>query len=82
VNDVIALGAITAMRSLGLRVPDDVQVAGFDDIPTLRDHSPALTTFRLPLEYMGRKATELALAAGPTGPVDIAGEVVLRESAG
>jgi LacI family transcriptional regulator len=61
VNDVIALGAMTAMRSLGLRVPDDVQVAGFDDIPTLRDHFPALTTFRLPLEFMGRKATELAL---------------------
>jgi LacI family transcriptional regulator len=82
VNDVMALGAMTAMRSLGLRVPDDVQIAGFDDIPTLRDHFPALTTFRLPLEFMGRKATELAIAAEPTGAVDIAGEVILRESAG
>lgn len=82
VNDVMALGAITAMRSLGLSVPGDVQVAGFDDIPTLRDYAPALTTFRLPLELMGKKAIEMALAAEPTGPVHIDGEVILRESAG
>jgi LacI family transcriptional regulator len=82
VNDVMALGAITAVRSLGLSVPADVQVAGFDDIPTLRDFAPALTTFRLPLEQMGEQAAEMALAAEPTGPVMIEGEVVLRESAG
>lgn len=81
VNDVMALGAITAMRSLGLRVPDDVQVAGFDDIPTLRDHSPSLTTYRLPLQLMGEKAAELALAAESSEPVEIFGEVMVRESA-
>ena len=82
VNDVMALGAITAVRSAGLSVPHDVQVAGFDDIPTLRDFAPALTTFRLPLERMGAMAAEMALAPEAIGPVEVDGEVVLRESAG
>ena len=82
VNDVMALGAITALRSLGLRVPDDVQVAGFDDIPTLRDYSPALTTFRLPLESIGEQAAALALTTDGPEHVRIDGEVVLRASAG
>ncbi len=86
VNDVMALGAIAALRSLGLSVPEDVQVAGFDDIPTLVDVTPALTTVRLPLELIGERAAELALApntAEPTGtlpPID--GEPILRDSAG
>ena len=82
-NDVMALGAMTAMRELGISVPDEVQIAGFDDIPTLRDHSPSLTTVRLPLQAMGERAVELALA-GPAGGdlqiESITGEVVLRES--
>ena len=82
VNDVMALGAITAVRSMGLSVPNDVQVAGFDDIPTLRDFAPALTTFRLPLERMGELAVEMALSPEADDPVAIDGEVVLRESAG
>jgi LacI family transcriptional regulator len=82
VNDVMALGAITAIRSVRLSVPDDVQVAGFDDIPTLRDFIPALTTFRLPLERMGELATELALSPEAQGRVMVEGDVMLRESAG
>ena len=82
VNDVMALGALAAVRARGLRVPDDVEVAGFDDIPTLRDLDPPLTTFRLPLEEMGRRAAELALSADDPGPVHIEGDVVLRTSAG
>ena len=81
VNDLMALGAITAMRSLGQRVPDDVRVAGFDDIPTLRDYAPSLTTFRLPLQEMGERAAELALAREWSEPVQIRGEVMVRESA-
>ncbi|MGA7205184.1 MAG: LacI family DNA-binding transcriptional regulator [Specibacter sp.] len=81
-NDVMALGAMTALRSRGLRVPQDVQVAGFDDIPTLRYHSPGLTTYRLPLEHMGRLAAELALDPYGRHDAGVTGEVVLRESAG
>ncbi|PYI64878.1 LacI family transcriptional regulator [Arthrobacter livingstonensis] len=81
-NDVMALGAMTALRSRGLRIPRDVQVAGFDDIPTLRDHSPGLTTYRLPLEHIGRLAAELALDPDGKHGNGMGGEVVLRESAG
>ncbi|GAB3008719.1 LacI family DNA-binding transcriptional regulator [Saccharothrix stipae] len=82
VNDVMALGAMAALRDHGLRVPQDVSVAGFDDIPTLRDLVPALSTVRLPLEEMGERAARLVLddvAAGPR-TVRVAGEVVLRAS--
>jgi LacI family transcriptional regulator len=82
VTDVMALGAVAAAREAGLRVPDDVLVAGFDDIPTLRDLSPGLTTVRLPLTEMGRLAAELALDGQAAKYVRrrIFGEVVLRES--
>jgi LacI family transcriptional regulator len=82
VNDVMALGAITGLRSLGLSVPADVQVTGFDDIPTLQDFTPALTTVRLPLELIGERAAELALTRAPAGQVEVEGEPVLRVSAG
>ncbi len=81
-NDVMALGAMTALRSRGLSIPDDVQVAGFDDIPTLRDHSPGLTTYRLPLEEMGQLAANLALMPSTQVPDNVTGTVILRESAG
>jgi LacI family transcriptional regulator len=81
VNDVMAVGALAAYRERGIRVPDEVSVAGFDDIATLRDQVPALTTVRLPLKDMGARALELALAAAEDPTVEhVAGEVVLRES--
>lgn len=83
VNDVMATGAMAAIRDTGLRIPDDLSVAGFDDIPTLRDLTPGLTSVRLPLEWMGEEAARLALGDSPpdqpvTVPVD--GEIVERES--
>ncbi|MFC6088428.1 LacI family DNA-binding transcriptional regulator [Saccharothrix lopnurensis] len=82
VNDVMAMGAMAALRERGLRVPEDVSVAGFDDIPTLRDLVPALSTVRLPLEQMGERAARLVLDDDPGEPrtVRVAGEVVLRAS--
>ncbi|MGW4113344.1 LacI family DNA-binding transcriptional regulator [Actinosynnema sp. NPDC004786] len=82
VNDVMAMGAMAALRERGLRVPEDVSVAGFDDIPTLRDLVPALSTVRLPLEDMGERAARLVLDDVDAGPrtVRVAGEVVLRAS--
>ena len=69
-------------------MPSDMAVAGFDDIPTLRDVRPALTTVRLPLVDMGHRALVMALdgpAAGGDAEVEqavvsVAGEVVVRES--
>lgn len=82
VNDVMAVGAMVAAREAGVRVPDDVAVAGFDDIVTLRDITPALTTVRVPLVDVGIAATELALAAPAAEPrlVHVGAAVVLRES--
>ncbi len=83
VTDVMAIGALTALREEGLSVPGDISVAGFDDIPVVRDLAPALTTVRLPLEELGERAMDLAIkGAGGTRPrtLRLAGEVVLRES--
>jgi LacI family transcriptional regulator len=79
VNDVMAVGALAALRESGIMVPDDMSVAGFDDIATLRDLIPSLSTVRLPLTEMGSRAVELALS-GDTAIIPVAGEVVLRES--
>jgi LacI family transcriptional regulator len=88
VSDVMALGAMSALRERGVVVPGELSVAGFDDIATLRDFTPALTTVRLPLEEMGVRAAELALDTkadrcdGSRSPRTerIPAEVVLRES--
>jgi LacI family transcriptional regulator len=62
VNDVMALGALAAARDVGAAVPDDIALAGFDDIPTLRDVVPGLTTVAIRLTEVGEWATELALS--------------------
>ncbi len=83
VNDVMAVGAMAAFRDHGLAIPEDVSVAGFDDIRTLRDLVPSLTTVSLPLEEMGERAAALALDAEPGAPartLRVRGEVVLRAS--
>jgi LacI family transcriptional regulator len=80
VNDVMAVGAMAAVRDAGLSVPDDVAVAGFDDIHTLRDVTPGLTTVRIPLAEIGALATDLALGRSGQGDARVRGEVVLRES--
>jgi LacI family transcriptional regulator len=83
VTDIMAVGAMAAFRDAGVVVPEQISVAGFDDIETLRDLSPSLTTVRLPLVRMGEQACELALtgkAGDPLRIVRAAGEVVLRES--
>lgn len=84
VNDVMAVGAMAACRELGLTVPADISIAGFDDIETLRDLIPSLTTVRLPLDEMGARAAELALELDPPEDTErierVEGQVVLRES--
>ena len=62
VTDVMAMGALARLRAGGLQVPADIALAGFDDILTLRDVYPPLTTVRLPLKRMGEMAAGLVLA--------------------
>ena len=83
VNDVMALGALAALRAAGRVVPDDLALAGFGDITTLRDVVPGLTTVRIPLEEVGVAAMRLVLEPGGSDApnvVDVPTEVVLRES--
>lgn len=57
-NDVMAIGCRVAFREAGLRVPDDIALAGFDDIPLAALVSPALTTVRVRIAELGRNALE------------------------
>ena len=84
-NDLSAFGAIAAVREAGLRVPDDISVIGFDDIPTASQFYPPLTTVRQPIHQIGRAAvnTLLARIAGiePASPqVILPTELILRAS--
>lgn len=84
-SDQMALGAIEALRRRGLRVPEDMSVVGFDDLPEVRWSAPPLTTVRQPLADMGKLATRtvlrLALGEDPVSPrVELATELVVRAS--
>ena len=61
-NLLAAVGALAAARQLGLRVPVDVSVASLHDAPLAEYLDPPLTTVRMPLEEMGRRAIEILLA--------------------
>lgn len=61
-NDVMAFGVMEAARDHGLRIPEDISIIGFDDIPQAASVHPPLTTIRQPLEEMGRVAAQLLLA--------------------
>jgi LacI family repressor for deo operon, udp, cdd, tsx, nupC, and nupG len=85
-NDIIAIGAMRGARSLGMDVPGDVSIIGFDDIEFASYVEPPLTTSRQPKREMGRLAIDLLLDAvdGRTGPVraTLPAELVVRESTG
>ncbi|MFF7893422.1 LacI family DNA-binding transcriptional regulator [Streptomyces sp. NPDC007907] len=84
-SDRMALGAIEALRRRALRVPQDMSVVGFDDLPEVRWSAPPLTTVRQPLADMGGLAvrTVLGLARGeqPDAPrVELGTDLVVRAS--
>ena len=82
-TDRMALGALRAARELGLRVPEDVSIAGFDDLPAASEADPPLTTVRQPLVDKGEQAAELLF--GPqqqSGLHIITTELVVRRSTG
>jgi DNA-binding LacI/PurR family transcriptional regulator len=61
-SDALAIGAMHAVRSLGLRVPDDISVVGYDDIDVAQYVHPALTTVRQPIRQKGEDAVRLLLS--------------------
>ncbi len=85
-NDLLAIGAMDAARqALGLRVPEDISIVGFDDVPMAAWGSYALTTIRQRIEPMVDAAMELLLGAlrgeAPPPPIEIPGDLVPRGSA-
>jgi DNA-binding LacI/PurR family transcriptional regulator len=83
-NDISALGAMTALREAGHKVPEDVSVMGFDDIEFASIAYPALTTIRQPLQEMGATAAELLLrklaSDGSVRNIRIRPELIVRSS--
>ncbi|MEV6796233.1 LacI family DNA-binding transcriptional regulator [Streptomyces sp. NPDC051320] len=85
-TDVVAAGVLLELREAGLRVPADVAVVGYDDIPLASDLYPALTTVHVPQEELGRTAVRLALqrdarSGAREQQVTLGTHVVVRESA-
>lgn len=82
VNDVMAIGAMAALRERKIPVPKTVAVAGYDDIPIAQDVYPALTTVHVPLESAGADAVALALRDPTAGgaSVTVEASVVIRAS--
>jgi LacI family transcriptional regulator len=88
-NDMMAIGALLALKQGGLRLPQDMALAGFDDIPIARYVSPALTTVRVPIADLGVQALENLVArigqpgSLPSATVQTLGaELVARASTG
>ncbi|MEL5990796.1 LacI family DNA-binding transcriptional regulator [Microbacterium phosphatis] len=80
ISDVVAIGAISAVRDAG-RVPGaDIAIAGFDDIAAGRDIVPGITTVTVPLEALGAQALEAAVSDDWDGAAALPLEVVLRDS--
>lgn len=84
-NDLVALGAHRKVHEMGLSVPDDVSIVGFDDIFPTMMVSPRLTTVRQPLDQLGREVTQQLMAAIRTGRISgtkvvLEPELVVRES--
>jgi LacI family xylobiose transport system transcriptional regulator len=84
-NDLQALGLYEAARELGLRIPEDLSVVGFDDLPVAPWVGPPLTTVRQPLTEMAEAAAKLVLDLGrdegtPATRVELATSLVVRSS--
>jgi LacI family transcriptional regulator len=85
-NDVSAIGTIRSLHDAGLRVPMDVSVLGFDDIPAAEFYTPRLTTIRQPLQQMGAIAASLLLRKIDQAKIPeisrVDPELIVRESTG
>ena len=87
-NDIAAIGAIRALKDVGLSVPGDVSVVGFDDIQSAAYSTPSLTTVRQPLTEMGKRGAQVLLERIANREKEFAAEIVVepelvvRESTG
>lgn len=89
-SDIMAIGALKALREVNLRVPEDVALVGFDDVPIAAAVEPALTTVHQPIEHLGSMAANLLLnllehppdRQAPASRIILPTKLVVRESCG
>ncbi|GAB4531519.1 MAG: LacI family DNA-binding transcriptional regulator [Anaerolineae bacterium] len=86
-SDVVAFGAMAAIREYGLSIPDDVALVGFDDVPLARYMDPPLTTVRLPATELGSQAGQMIIKLIQDGEVGVRNviletELIVRASCG
>lgn len=87
-NDIMAIGCLAAFNDAGVRVPEDIALGGFDDIPVARYVAPALTTIHVPIAALGAAAVDVLSGAvespraAPAATSVIPVELVVRRSCG
>ncbi|MGA0594632.1 substrate-binding domain-containing protein [Enterovirga sp. CN4-39] len=85
-NDILALGALFACQSLGLAVPGDVSIVGFDNLPMTAVVPPGLTTIAVPAEEIGRRSVRLLFDGGalssPAPRIAVETQLIQRSSVG
>jgi LacI family transcriptional regulator len=85
-NDVVALGLMSALHQLNLKVPEHVSIIGNDDIEFARHWAPALTTINTPFEKLGRKAAEILInnieseKSLPVENIVLDSKIIIRET--
>jgi len=84
-SDTMAIGAIKAAKDAGLRIPEDIGIAGFDDMPSAASSDPPLTTVRQPIQRCGAIAAQalIDMINHPSAPhhhVILPTELVIRSS--
>jgi LacI family transcriptional regulator len=83
-NDIQAIGAISECRNVGLSVPDEMSIVGFDDLPIAQYITPTLTTVHVPAEEMGDSAAKRLIVAieanEPVLPLELMTDLVIRET--
>ena len=83
-NDSMAIGALSGFRDAGLRVPEDMALVGFDDVPIARFLDPPLTTVKVPIAELGRRGLQLLLDGDgkAVSPARLQTSLIVRRSCG
>ena len=84
-NDEMALGVLEVLKEEGIKVPEDISIIGFDDVPLAAQIRPALSTVRIPVYDMAVKAVDQVIAASKDGPKEFSAhyiptELIIRET--
>ncbi|WP_022881341.1 LacI family DNA-binding transcriptional regulator [Gryllotalpicola ginsengisoli] len=79
-NDEMAFGVMHAAHELGLDVPGDISVVGFDDVPSARHYWPPLTTVRQDFDELGRRCVRMLVDGTDASPGDVEPQLVVRAS--